>query len=71
MKKSFFPKVPYNFIQSIRLVHALMESQYDIRIPKKHAFKFIILKDKFGARYNIATKRTVAIESLKYHILNH
>jgi hypothetical protein len=65
MKKQFYPKVPYNYIQSIRLVHALMESKFDIRVPKEHAFKFKILKDKFGVQYSIAKKDTLTIDEFK------
>jgi len=65
MKKVFYPKIPYSYIQSIRLVHALMESEFDIRVPKEHAFKFKILKDKFSVQYGIAKKETLAIEEFK------
>jgi len=65
MKKVFYPKIPYSYIQSIRLVHALMESEFDIRVPKEHASKFKILKDKFSVQYGIAKKETLAIEEFK------
>jgi hypothetical protein len=38
----------FDLIQSIRLVHALLESSYDVRIPKRHLSKTRNLERVFG-----------------------
>jgi hypothetical protein len=51
MTNSFVLKIPLEYIQSIRLAHALMETKYQVCIPLIHEDKFIALKKRFNARY--------------------
>ena len=55
MNTSLSLNLPFNYIQSIRLAHAIMETNYDIYIPREDENKFIPLKQKFGIKYKIIT----------------
>lgn len=48
LKKQYIcPQLRYGLLQNIRFVHALMESDYGIYIPKEESEKFILLKKFF------------------------
>jgi hypothetical protein len=53
MINSFALSLPLEYIQSIRLAHALMETKYRVYIPLTHEEKFIALKKRFNARYSM------------------
>lgn len=40
--------LPFDLIQSIRLIHALLETEYDLRIPSRHVRKLKNLRRVFG-----------------------
>ena len=68
MRQAIQPIVPYNLIQGIRLVHALMESDFEIYIPMEHVGKFTKLQDRFGAKFHEGVYDAIPIVSLQ---LNH
>jgi hypothetical protein len=68
MSNAFFPNVPYHLIQSIRLVHALMESDYTIHIPFSHSDKFTKLKELFDIKYVVGVE---GIPELSAFNINH
>lgn len=53
MKKIMLPTINLNLIQSIRLVHALMETDYQICLRTEDEIKFTALKKRFGINYSI------------------
>jgi hypothetical protein len=53
MRKAFYPDVPFHLIQSIRLIHALMESDYRVHVPPQHVDKFTRLQDVFGISFAV------------------
>ena len=42
--QKFAVNLPLQYLQAIRLVHALMESDYTVHIPKENRNKFSLLK---------------------------
>ena len=49
----FSADVPYRLIESVRLVHALMESRYRVHVPAEHEDKFSRLREVFGADFTV------------------
>jgi hypothetical protein len=49
----FHANVPYRLLQGVRLVHALMESDYRVHIPAEHADKFSRLQEVFGVDFTL------------------
>lgn len=52
-RQEFHVQVPYRLIQGIRLVHALMETDYHVHVPVEHVDKFSQLRDAFGVDFAI------------------
>ena len=50
----FAPHLPFHLLQAVRLTHALMESDADVRVPPEHADKFSALRREFDASYEAA-----------------
>jgi hypothetical protein len=55
---SFALNLPLEYIQSIRLAHALMETKYQVCIPLIHEDKFLALKKRFNVKYKITDPST-------------
>lgn len=64
MSQSFYPLLPYNLIQSIRLAHALMETSYNLVILPEDEAKFSILKQKFGINYSVSEQPCLTLSGL-------
>ena len=66
-KKALAVNLPLEYIQAIRLTHALMESDYVVHIPKEHQDKFSLLKDIFDLKYQIGIDEIPVLNSLKFN----
>lgn len=62
---AFHADVPYSLIQSIRLVHALMESAYRVHIRAEHVDRFSRLADVFGIRYAVGIEGIPHLPALR------
>jgi len=62
MSQAFHPIVPFHLIQGIRLVHALMESRFDICIPLDEVYKFATLKERFNANFREGVQDAVKVD---------
>ena len=51
--QKFAINLPLQYLQAIRLTHALMESDYTVSIPEEHQNKFSLLKDIFNLEYQV------------------
>jgi hypothetical protein len=58
MVKSFVLNLPFEYVQGIRLAHALMETKYQVSIPPVHEDKFLALKKQFDIKYLISDPST-------------
>lgn len=67
MSESFYVNIPFNLIQSIRLVHALMESDYKVHIPDDHVDKFSRLVDIFNISFEVGVNGTPEIPEIVVH----
>lgn len=56
MTKLVYLNLPFHLIQAIRLVHALMETSYDIYLPFEHEEKFLALKKYFDMKYKLTSE---------------
>lgn len=56
MSKSLYLDLPLNLIQSVRLAHAIMETNYEVVILPKDEEKFLILQNKFEVKYKISNQ---------------
>ncbi len=65
MKKSFSLNLPFNLIQSIRLTHALMESDYIVHIPPENNYMFLTLKKIFNLQYQVGIDEVPELNLLK------
>ncbi|MEB3339825.1 hypothetical protein [Okeania sp.] len=53
MVKALSLDLPFQLIQSIRLAHAIMETNYEVYLEPKDEEKFLWPKEKFGVRYKV------------------
>lgn len=68
--KAFAVNLPLQYLQAIRLTHALMESDYTVHIPKEHQNKFSRLKDIFNLEYKLGVEEFPILNSLKFNHTN-
>lgn len=66
--KAFAVNLPLQYIQTIRLTHALIESDYTVHIPEEDKDKFSLLKKIFNLQYKVGVEGVPKLNSLK---LNH
>ncbi|MBW4553073.1 MAG: glycosyltransferase family 47 protein [Aphanocapsa sp. GSE-SYN-MK-11-07L] len=62
---SFRLNLPFNYIQSVRLAHAIMETDYQVCLSPEDQAKFSLLKQKFGAKYTITQDPMPVLSGLK------
>ncbi|MEL7241276.1 MAG: hypothetical protein AAGM40_02860 [Cyanobacteria bacterium J06573_2] len=62
--------LPLQYLQAIRLTHALMESDYKVHIPKEHQNKFSLLKDIFNLEYQVGIEEVPILNSVKFNHTN-
>lgn len=55
-RNSFYVDVPYYLIQSVRLVHALAESDYNVHVPAEHVDKVARLREVFNVDVRVGTQ---------------
>ncbi len=65
MSTSLSLNLPFNYIQSVRLAHAIMETNYQVCLVPEDQAKFSLLKQKFGAQYTITQRPTPVLSGLK------
>ncbi len=66
-KKEFAVNLPLQYLQAIRLTHALMESQYIVHIPEEHQKKFSVLKKVFKLKYQIGVENIPQLNTIKFN----
>lgn len=59
------PIVPLDLIQGIRLTHALMESKFEICVPKESASIFEHIKRQFGTSFQITSGEEQKLDVFK------
>lgn len=64
LEDSIQPVVPLQYIQSIRLVHALAESSFSIALPAEDIAKFALLTKYTGVRFQTVSKTTRPLRGL-------
>jgi hypothetical protein len=57
MNHSVTLDLPFSMIQSLRLAHAVMETNYEVCLSPEAGEKFLPLQQKFGAQYRITSER--------------
>jgi Exostosin family len=65
MATSLHLNLPLNFIQSVRLSHAIMETDYEVCLAPEDEAKFSLLRQKFGANYKVTDRRPSALSGLQ------
>jgi hypothetical protein len=65
MVPSIQPLVPLQYIQSIRLVHALAETSHPVALPERERQRFAILTRRLGARFVPVTPATRPLHGLR------
>jgi hypothetical protein len=60
-----YPQLPLNYIQSVRLIHALAESSFEIGIPPEDQAKFARLVEVFGFAYRTDTEHCHPLTGLE------
>jgi len=65
--QAFAVNLPLQYLQAIRLTHALMESDYTVHIPEEHQDKFSRLKDVFNLEYQIGMEGVPILNSVKFN----
>lgn len=55
----------FNLIQSLRLAHAIMETNYDVYLLPEDENKFSILREKFGVEYKISNQLPGKVNNIK------
>ncbi|MEM9926603.1 MAG: exostosin family protein [Cyanobacteria bacterium P01_D01_bin.50] len=68
--KAFAVNLPLQYIQTIRLTHALIESDYIVHIPEEDKDKFSLLKEMFNLRYKIGVEGVPKLNSLQFNHSN-
>ena len=58
---SFYPDAHFGLLQTVRAVHALMDTDHEVCIMPQHADQFAILRERFGADYTVTTKDAPSI----------
>lgn len=65
---AFQVDLPYNLIQSLRFIHALLESDFDVRIPTRHHQKLVQLREVFDISLNGKIEGVPVLPGLRiYH----
>lgn len=64
---SFYPAARYGLIQSIRAIHALMDTPHEVLIHPDHAQKFTALRKQFGVRYVVTERRAPELDVIIDH----
>ena len=65
--QKFAINLPLQYLQAIRLTHALMESDYKVHIQKEHKNKFSLLKDIFKLEYQVGIEEVPILNSVKFN----
>ena len=68
--QKFAINLPLQYLQAIRLTHALMESDYKVHIQKEHKNKFSLLKDIFNLEYKLGVEEVTILNSVKFNHSN-
>ncbi|MEO1377909.1 MAG: exostosin family protein [Cyanobacteria bacterium J06635_10] len=66
--KAFAINLPLQYIQTIRLTHALIESDYIVHIPEEDKDKFSLLQETFNLQYKVGV---AGVPKLNYLQFNH
>lgn len=53
--KTIFVDTEINLIQQLRLMHALSESEFNVKVIPQDAYKLELLSEKFGMQYDVGT----------------
>lgn len=62
--------LPLQYLQAIRLTHALMESDYIVHISEEHQDKFSRLKDIFNLEYKLGVEEVPILNTVKFNHTN-
>ncbi|BAY83459.1 hypothetical protein NIES267_29480 [Calothrix parasitica NIES-267] len=68
--QKFAVNLPLQYLQAIRLTHALMESDYTVSIPEEHQNKFSLLKNIFNLEYQVGIEEVAILDSVKFNHTN-
>lgn len=66
----FAVNLPLQYLQAIRLTHALMESDYKVHIQEEHQNKFSLLKDIFNLDYQVGIEKVPILNSVEFNHTN-
>jgi hypothetical protein len=61
MSYKIFVNIACNFLQEIRLIHAISESSHTIVVPKALDNRFVMLKQKLGMSYEIGCRGDILL----------
>jgi hypothetical protein len=56
--------LPWQFIQALRLAHAIMESEFEVHVPETEANKFAYLRRFFDVEYHLGTAGVASLPQL-------
>ncbi len=62
--------LPLQYLQAIRLTHALMESDYIVHILEEHQDKFSRLKEIFNLEYKLGVEEVPILNAVKFNHTN-
>ena len=65
--QKFAINLPLQYLQAIRLTHALMESDYTVHISEEHQNKFSLLKDIFNLEYQVGIEEFPILNSVNFN----
>lgn len=65
MNNYIYPTLTYNLIQTIRLSQALMETDFNVCIPKEEEYKFKFLRKFFDIDYSTKIDQGIKIENFE------
>lgn len=65
--KKFAINLPLQYLQAIRLTHALMESDYTVHIPQEHQNNFYFLTKIFQLKYQVGIEEVPILNSVKFN----
>ena len=68
--QKFAINLPLQYLQAIRLTHALMESDYKVHISKEHKNKFSLLKNIFNLEYQVGIEEVPILNPVKFNHTN-